>query len=117
MTRSLARLADIAYRRRGRMVLVWIVATVAIIELVDDRDHAAGRRPDRGAYRLLRPALGGVDHVQDPEQGRVQIDLADPLGEAARGVGPDLREQESDAGGGLVARDSPAIRLCHYRED
>ena len=31
MTRGLARLADIAYRRRGRMVLAWIVATVVII--------------------------------------------------------------------------------------
>ena len=31
MTRSLARLADIAYRRRGRMVLAWIAATVVII--------------------------------------------------------------------------------------
>ena len=26
MTRRLARLADLAYRRRGRMVLAWIVA-------------------------------------------------------------------------------------------
>jgi putative drug exporter of the RND superfamily len=33
MTRHLARLADIAYRRRGRMVLAWIVATIAIIVL------------------------------------------------------------------------------------
>jgi RND superfamily putative drug exporter len=33
MTRSLARLADIAYRRRGRMVLAWILATVVIIGL------------------------------------------------------------------------------------
>jgi RND superfamily putative drug exporter len=31
MTRRLARLADIAYRRRGRMVVGWIVATVLII--------------------------------------------------------------------------------------
>jgi RND superfamily putative drug exporter len=31
MTRHLARLADIAYRRRGRMVLVWIAAMVLII--------------------------------------------------------------------------------------
>src|ERR671924_1640971 len=31
MTRQLARLADIAYRRRGRMVLAWIVAAVVII--------------------------------------------------------------------------------------
>ena len=31
MTRRLARLADIAYRRRGRMVLAWIAATIVII--------------------------------------------------------------------------------------
>src|ERR671925_2140036 len=31
MTRHLARLADIAYRRRGRMVLAWILAAVVII--------------------------------------------------------------------------------------
>ncbi|HEY3492406.1 MAG TPA: MMPL family transporter [Solirubrobacterales bacterium] len=33
MTRRLSRLADIAYRRRGRMVLAWIVATVVLIAL------------------------------------------------------------------------------------
>jgi RND superfamily putative drug exporter len=31
MTRRLARLADIAYRRRGRMVLAWIAAAIVII--------------------------------------------------------------------------------------
>ena len=31
MTRGLARLADIAYRRRGRMVLAWIAAAIIII--------------------------------------------------------------------------------------
>jgi putative drug exporter of the RND superfamily len=31
MTRHLARLADIAYRRRGRMVLAWIVGAIVII--------------------------------------------------------------------------------------
>ena len=31
MTRALARLADLAYRRRGRMVLAWIAAAVVII--------------------------------------------------------------------------------------
>ncbi len=31
MTRFLARLADIAYRRRGRMVIAWIVAAILII--------------------------------------------------------------------------------------
>src|ERR671910_364508 len=33
MTRRLTRLADIAYRRRGRMVLAWIAAAVVIIGL------------------------------------------------------------------------------------
>jgi putative drug exporter of the RND superfamily len=33
MTRHLARLADISYRRRGRMVLAWIVATIVLIGL------------------------------------------------------------------------------------
>ena len=33
MTRSLARIADIAYRRRGRVVLAWIVATIVLIGL------------------------------------------------------------------------------------
>jgi RND superfamily putative drug exporter len=31
VTRHLARLADIAYRRRGRMVLAWLAATIVII--------------------------------------------------------------------------------------
>src|SRR5215211_1977890 len=31
MTRYLARLADLAYRRRGRIVLAWIAAAVVII--------------------------------------------------------------------------------------
>jgi RND superfamily putative drug exporter len=31
MTRALAHLADISYRRRGRMVLAWIAATIVII--------------------------------------------------------------------------------------
>jgi putative drug exporter of the RND superfamily len=31
MTRALARLADLSYRRRGRMVLAWIVAAIVII--------------------------------------------------------------------------------------
>src|SRR5919108_936198 len=33
MTRRLALLADIAYRRRGRMVVAWIIAAVVIIGL------------------------------------------------------------------------------------
>jgi putative drug exporter of the RND superfamily len=33
MTRRLASLADIAYRRRGRMVLAWIAATIVLIGL------------------------------------------------------------------------------------
>ena len=31
MTRFLTRLADLSYRRRGRMVLAWLAATIIII--------------------------------------------------------------------------------------
>ena len=31
MTRALSLLADVAYRRRGRMVLAWLVVVVVII--------------------------------------------------------------------------------------
>ena len=31
MTRFLTRLADLAYRRRGRMVLAWVVGAIVII--------------------------------------------------------------------------------------
>lgn len=33
MTRQLARLADIAYRRRGRVVLAWVGAMIVVIGL------------------------------------------------------------------------------------
>ena len=31
MTRGLARLADLAYRRRGRVVIAWVLAMIVII--------------------------------------------------------------------------------------
>ena len=68
----------------------------ALLELVDERDHAARGHLDRLSDRLLRAALGGVDQVEDPEQRRVQVDVGDPLGELAGGVDPDLREQEGE---------------------
>ena len=78
MTRHLARLADISYRRRGRMVLAWIVATVVIIgvgsvarrrvqrRLQHARLGVQGREPaDRGALRRLLRA-GDLRRLEGP---------------------------------------------------
>lgn len=73
------------------------------LELIDDGDHAARRRPDRLGDRMLRLALGGIDHVQDPEQRWMQVDRRDSLGKSPGGVCADLREQEADGGGRPVA--------------
>src|SRR5436853_5663398 len=80
----------------------------SLLELVDERDHAAGRDLDAGANRLLGLSFGGVDQLEDAEQRRVEVDLGDPLGEAARGVDPHLREQESEGRWGAVAVDGIA---------
>ena len=76
MTRRLARLADIAYRRRGRMVLAWIVAAIVIIGLGSSlageynadydtpgsESKAASDLTERALRRLLRP--GGLRRLE-----------------------------------------------------
>jgi RND superfamily putative drug exporter len=65
MTRLLARLADTAYRRRGTMVLGWIVATVVIIGLgsaLKGDYHADYNTPgseSKAASDLTERAFGG----------------------------------------------------------
>jgi len=65
MTRFLARLADIAYRRRGSMVLGWIVAAVVIIGLGSSLKgdyHADYNTPgseSKAAGDLTERAFGG----------------------------------------------------------
>ena len=45
MTRHLARLADIAYRRRGRMILAWIAATILLIGVGSSLRTSRGPSP------------------------------------------------------------------------
>jgi RND superfamily putative drug exporter len=65
MTRRLARLADIAYRRRGRVVLAWIVAAVAIIGLGSsfagefEADYNTPGSESKAASELTEEAFGG----------------------------------------------------------
>jgi putative drug exporter of the RND superfamily len=65
MTRRLARLADIAYRRRGRMVLAWIAATVVLIGLgsaLAGEYHADYNTPgsdSKAASELTEREFGG----------------------------------------------------------
>jgi RND superfamily putative drug exporter len=65
MTRLLARLADVAYRRRGRMVLAWIVAMVAIIGVGSslageyNADYNTPGSESKAASELTEQRFGG----------------------------------------------------------
>jgi putative drug exporter of the RND superfamily len=65
MTRRLARLADIAYRRRGRMVLAWIAATAVIIAVGSalageyNADYDTPGSESKAASELTEERLGG----------------------------------------------------------
>ena len=65
MTRRLSRLADIAYRRRGRMVLAWIVATVVLIGLGSsfageyEADYNTPGSESKAASELTESAFDG----------------------------------------------------------
>src|SRR5829696_6329384 len=65
MTRFLARLADLAYRRRGRMVLAWIVSAIAIIALGSslageyEADYNTPGSESKAASELTEREFGG----------------------------------------------------------
>ncbi len=65
MTRHLASLADIAYRRRGRMVLAWIAAAVVIIGLGSslageyNADYDTPGSESKAASELTEQRFGG----------------------------------------------------------
>jgi putative drug exporter of the RND superfamily len=65
MTRRLARLADFAYRRRGTMVILWIVAAVVIIGLGSslageyEADYNTPGSESKAASELTESAFGG----------------------------------------------------------
>ena len=65
MTRHLARLADISYRRRGRMVLAWIAATVVIIGVGSslageyNADYNTPGSESKAASELTEERFGG----------------------------------------------------------
>ncbi len=65
MTRQLARLADLAYRRRGRMVLAWIVSAIVIIGLGSslageyEADYNTPGSESKAASELTEKEFGG----------------------------------------------------------
>ena len=65
MTRALSRLADIAYRRRGRMVLGWLVAAVVIIGVGSslagefDANYDTPGSESKAASDLTKERFGG----------------------------------------------------------
>src|SRR3954454_15320058 len=80
MTRHLARLADLSYRRRGRMVLVWLLATVVIIGVGGalagefNADYNTTGSESKAAGQLTEKRFGGYSGQE------VYVAWKDPAG-------------------------------------
>ncbi|MBS1883156.1 MAG: MMPL family transporter [Actinobacteria bacterium] len=65
MTRGLARIADVAYRRRGRVVVAWIVATIVLVGLGSSlkgeyqADYNTPGSESKAAAELIEDEFGG----------------------------------------------------------
>jgi putative drug exporter of the RND superfamily len=98
MTRRLARLADVSYRYRGRMVLAWIAATVVIIGLGSafageyEADYNTPGSESKAASELTEREFGGYSGQE------IYVVWKDPEGAespaAKRGVESFLTEAE-----------------------
>src|SRR3954452_23500428 len=86
MTRHLARLADLSYRRRGRMVLAWIVATVVIIGLGGalagefNADYNTPGSESKAAGQLTEKRFGGYSGQE------IYVAWKDPAGARSAGA-------------------------------
>jgi RND superfamily putative drug exporter len=86
MTRRLARLADFAYRRRGTMVLLWIVSAVLIIGLGKafagefEADYNTPGSDSKAASELTESAFGGYSGQE------VNVVWQDPSGAMSPGA-------------------------------
>src|SRR5919198_4091912 len=86
MTRHLARLADIAYRRRGRTVLAWIAAAVVIIGVGSalageySADYDTPGSESKAASDLTEQRFGGYSGQE------IYVVAKDPAGFASPGA-------------------------------
>src|SRR4029450_961682 len=86
MTRRLARLADIAFRRRGRMVLAWIAATVVIIGVGSalageyNADYTTPGSESKATSDLTEGRFGGYSGQE------VYVGWRDPAGATSPGA-------------------------------
>jgi RND superfamily putative drug exporter len=97
MTRRLARLADIAYRRRGRMVLAWIAATIVIIGVGSslkgefNADYNTPGSDSKAASDITEQRFGGYSGQE------IYVVWKDPSGADSPGVQRQLNAFFADA--------------------
>src|SRR3954471_15881816 len=86
MTRHLARLADLSYRRRGRMVLAWLAATVLIIGVGGalagefNADYNTPGSESKAAGQLTEKRFGGYSGQE------IYVAWKDPAGARSAGA-------------------------------
>jgi hypothetical protein len=104
MRRSdLGDLPQLVARRRIETVAAAIISVppalheTVPLEVVDERDDAAGVDAHALGERLLTQARPRRDRPHQPNMGRGQADRCQPLGDAFSGVRAQLGEEESHA--------------------
>src|SRR6266545_3773731 len=86
MTRRLASLADIAYRRRGRVVVAWIAATILIIGVGSslageyNADYNTPGSESKAASELTEQRFGGYSGQE------IYVVWKDPAGATSPGA-------------------------------
>src|SRR5215213_3373513 len=86
MTRHLARLADLSYRRRGRMVLAWLAATAVIIAVGGalageyNADYNTPGSESKAAGQLTEKRFGGYSGQE------IYVAWKDPAGARSAGA-------------------------------
>ena len=72
----------------------------ASLEVVDPRDHPAGRGPQHTGEGLLAEPGAHGQQAEDPRERRGQVEFGDGLGVPTGGEGTQLRQQERRSGRG-----------------
>src|SRR5438105_6594669 len=116
MTRALATLADVAYRRRGRMVLAWIGALVVIIALGNavageyNADYNTPGSESKAAGDLAQQRFGGYSGQE------IYVVWKDPAGARSPNATRRLNAFFNQADGVKHVAPHTAIRLSKNKQ-
>ena len=111
MTRFLARLADLAYRRRGRMVLAWIAGAIVIIGVgsalkgENNADYNTPGSDSKAAADITKQRFGGYSGQE------IYVVWKDTAGARSPAAQKRLTPSSPRRNGSTTSRRTPPIRV------